>query len=216
MFQRLSYIFILIIFGISLFACLTFAQDQNKLNGIRYIDRGEYRRAIEELEKVILKTPGDAEALFYLGVAYRKLGSGQLKNALSGISQALRIRPNDPNWQYALAQTYDDMDKFGVTLTDTNKTTYELAVEAYTKAIALKDRFKEAHLSLGELYLRKGKYELAAEKFKDVIKIDPENESSYSYLADCLCKLERYDEAITNLNKWCNINDSVDFCQYST
>lgn len=206
MFQRLICPLLLIFFCILLCSSSVLSQDQNKLSGIRYINEGKYRPAIEEFEKVILKNPRDAEALFYLGVAYRNLGSGQLKNALSGISQALKIRPNDPNWQYALAQTYDDMDKFGVTLTDTNKTTYELGVEAYKKAIALQDGFKEAHLSLGELYLRRGKYELAAEKFKDVIKIDPQNESSYSYLADCLCKLDRYDEAISNLNKWCNIN----------
>lgn len=206
MFQRLSNIFLLISFCIFLFFSFVLSQDQNKKNGINYINEGKYRQAVKELEKVILENPSDAESLFYLGIAYRNLGSGQLRNALSGISQALKIKPNDPNWQYALAQTYDDMDKFGISLTDTNKTTYELAVEAYTKAIAFKDRFKEAHLSLGELFLRKGKYELASEKFKDVIKIDPQNESSYSYLVDCLCKLDRYDEAITNLNKWSAIN----------
>lgn len=176
------------------------AQDKHKQKGIEFLQNKKYQKAVDELKKAISKNPDDAEAYYYIGVAYRKLGKKQLRNAATGMKHALRIKSDNPEWHYELAQTYDDMDKYEVSLPSSKRSSYDLAIEAYKKTIQLKSDFLEAHLSLGLLYHRKGKYELAAEKFCEVIRLNLNNVTAYLCLADCYFKHDRFDEAIENLN----------------
>jgi len=124
-------------------------------------------------------------------MAYRKMEKRLLRNALSGIKMAVFLDPSNPEWHYELAQVYDDFDVYGVSLPNVKQSTYDLAVEAYQKTIQLKPDFLRPHLSLGLLHHRKGNYELAADNFRDVIKLDSNNMIAYNYLADCNSKVKR-------------------------
>jgi len=173
----------------------------HKERGIEYLQEEQYDNAIQALRQAVLADANDAEALFYLGVAYRKLGSGQLRNALSGIRHALEINSSDPAWHYELALVYDDMDQYRIELENSARTTYELAVEKYENTIERDRNFIKAHLSLGMLYQRKGKCELASKKYDDVTKLDIRNVVAYLNWADCLCMLGQHEDAIEKLNQ---------------
>ena len=76
---------------------------------------------------------------------------------------------------------------------------YELAIQEFSKALAINPDSAEVHRSLARVYYVQKKYLKAAEHYKKLTNLDPYDIDSYLYTASALEKARKYDEAITEL-----------------
>lgn len=181
---------------------------------------GKPQESIERLkqevmakEQEVMHNEANAEALFDLGITHRKLAKQQLQienreeaifsyiNAISAIDHAVRLKLNKCVWSYELARSYDEADSCQLDFEIPGGTKFELAVKNYKKAISLKTNYRQAYLSLGLLYYRKGKYPQAIDNFYEVLKIDPSNETAYTNIFECIKKQKNKADAVENLDR---------------
>jgi Flp pilus assembly protein TadD len=74
--------------------------------GIRMVGEGDYRAAIQPLIRAVAAAPGNAEAHFYLGMAY--LGAGVRAGAIAHLVEAVRAEPHDARFHDGLGRAYRD------------------------------------------------------------------------------------------------------------
>ncbi len=65
-------------------------------NGIRFYERGHYRKAIQQLELAVAKDPSNWEAHYYLGECYRELRDWD--RCLVHYQRVHDMRRDDPVW----------------------------------------------------------------------------------------------------------------------
>jgi TolA-binding protein len=65
-------------------------------NGIRFYERGHYRKAIQQFELALAKDPSNWEAHFYLGECYRELRDWD--RCLSHYHRVRDLRPGERVW----------------------------------------------------------------------------------------------------------------------
>jgi tetratricopeptide (TPR) repeat protein len=83
---------------------------------------------------------------------------------------------------------------------------YERSVEAFAKAIQIKQDFSEAYYNLGVSYIGLGKYSEAREALEKAIQIKPDSADAYENLGAVFGKLGMHDDAIRTLKKAIAIN----------
>ncbi|MFH0896236.1 MAG: tetratricopeptide repeat protein, partial [Bacteroidota bacterium] len=77
------------------------------------------------------------------------------------------------------------------------------ALEDLEKAIKKDPKFVEAHMLMGDIYADTKEYEKGAASYSNAIKADPEYyRGNYFNLALCQMKSGKYDEAISNFQKY--------------
>ena len=76
---------------------------------------------------------------------------------------------------------------------------FEMAAEEFKQAIALNPKYAEAHRNLARLHYVRKQYLEAADAYRTVISLNPEDLDSYVQLALIYTHLERYPEAIRQL-----------------
>jgi len=76
---------------------------------------------------------------------------------------------------------------------------YQQAIAEFEKAIAAKPDFVEAHRNLARVYYVKKDFQRAAEQYKKVTALNPSDVDSYVNLSLAYIKLQRYDDAIREL-----------------
>jgi protein O-mannosyl-transferase len=143
-------------------------------------------------------------------MAYRILGNNYAKNgdipaAIESLSEAVKIRPNDPiahvdlgvaleeqkrydeaGYHFATAIAIDPNDdnahyNLGVLLAYNKR--YEEAIESYRRAVRINPGKKGAHANIGAALFHLGKFDEAIHSFQDELQIDPGNDATKSYLA---------------------------------
>ncbi len=134
-------------------------------NGIRFYERGHYRKAIQQFELAIAKDPTNWEAHFYLGECYRELRDWD--RCLTHYQRVQEMRPNDPVWvaktQFSIGLVYERRENFAQA-----REHYELALAAvpdYGPAVQGKARIAvkkyrdddDDHHGRGKRYNYKGK-----------------------------------------------------------
>jgi type IV pilus assembly protein PilF len=72
---------------------------------------------------------------------------------------------------------------------------------AFQKAIQYDPRHRDAHYSLGHLYVLQGKMKSAEEEFRETLKIDPEYAEAHHYLGEVLASQDRWPEAIESYRR---------------
>ena len=72
---------------------------------------------------------------------------------------------------------------------------FEKAVRAFQEAIRIDDRFAQAHRNLGRVYTVQNRCDLAAEQYRKLVELEPENLENYLPLASALERLGRFGEA---------------------
>lgn len=82
--------------------------------------------------------------------------------------QTIQHATNRPDGYYRLARYYQGQNRF------------DLAVEAYQKALAIDPKFFEAHNGLGTIYASQGKYEQALAEFNAVAVMAPQAAHIYN------------------------------------
>jgi TolA-binding protein len=155
---------------------------------------GRYKELIDYLKMRIKRSPNNAMAHFYLGLAFGRLSRSN--EAIEAYKGAIRVEPDDPDFYYNLGVSYirlgnhneaikafkrtvrikpDDAQAFlnlGFSYGELNR--YKEAIKAYKEAIRIKPDFPEAHYNLGEAYLKAKKRKKAIEQCEILKNLDSE------------------------------------------
>lgn len=78
---------------------------------------------------------------------------------------------------------------------------YDLALEAYQKALNINPDYINALYNMGGVYLKMKEFDKAIEKFKKVVSLNPNDGDAYYQLADAYYFSGKYNEAISNYDK---------------
>lgn len=154
------------------------------LQGLNFIDWGKYDKAVKTLERVVSLKPDFDDAYFFLGTAFDK--NGNFEDAEKAFLQALEINPDNTRAMNYLGYTYADKD---IKLQE--------AEIILNRAVSLEPKNGAYLDSLGWLYYRQAKYELA-EKFIITAANLTRDPLIYEHLGDVCIELERLDDAWTS------------------
>ncbi|MCL2143951.1 MAG: tetratricopeptide repeat protein [Endomicrobia bacterium] len=151
------------------------------LLGLNYIDWQKYDKAIKSFEKVVSLNPDFADAYYFMGNAMDK--NGDFENAEKAFLQTLAISP-----EHTRAMNY-----LGYTYADKNIKLKEAEI-LLDKAVALEPQNGAYLDSLGWLYYRQEKYELA-EKFIVTAANITRDAVIYEHLGDVYVELAKINDA---------------------
>jgi tetratricopeptide (TPR) repeat protein len=148
--------------------------------GLALLDLGQRDEAIRELERVVRSDPKRAEVHLSLGAAY--LDAGRLDEALKALRQGTQIAPARADIRVQLARAYRSKGLL-------TKAEEQLKLAVPEKAATLGaplDQHLESDLYLerGLLRLQQGRLEAAAEAFRKVLEMDPNNGAANRGLAE--------------------------------
>jgi tetratricopeptide (TPR) repeat protein len=124
-------------------------------------NRGNYLKAIEQLDRVLALDPVHVRALLLKGRAFAERGT--CSEALVYLKKVLDLEPGNADAWFYRGVTEQDMGR------------YTEADEAYSKAVSLKPDFSKAWSAKAATLLKIGKYDLAIEAYERALGIDPEN-----------------------------------------
>lgn len=152
--------------------------------------------ALEALRKAVEFAPDDAEARYELGSQY--LRAGQAPQAVEHLQVALDLQPDDRNVLYALARALRAAGRM-----DEAKPLMErLEQSARAQALHDPDVLKAGELNNEGVALEKdGRYSAALEKYRAALAISPQEIEFRKNLALVLCRLERWNEAVSELRE---------------
>jgi tetratricopeptide (TPR) repeat protein len=194
-----------------------------------YYDQKNWAKAIEMLQADIQKNPKSDEGYYYLGRVYSELDSVDkmieaFNNSLS-ISNKFAIQIEE----YRGYQWGNNFNR-GVNLyqrgnkttdEDSSKMYFDMAIEAYKKAIMLEPDSSDTYRSLAFVYLTTGRNEESIEPLNKLIELE-QAEEGYQYLGelyyalganlmndfkfdknpqDSIKAMEYYDKAIVTLDE---------------
>jgi tetratricopeptide (TPR) repeat protein len=168
------------------------------LTALNYMDWGKYNKAIKYLNKAIEnKTiepiPDFANMYFYLGLAYDK--NKDFENAQKAFLKAIEINPNHSRAMNYLGYAYADR---GIKLKESE--------EFLIRSTALEPENSDYLGSLGWLYYRQGKFDLA-EKLLLTAANGIKDYLIYAHLGDADVALNKFGQA------WIAYSLSYDFKQ---
>lgn len=181
-----------------------------EVKGRALIQAGSFDEAIKHFRQVKQKNPSDARLYFYAGVAFTKLED--FSSAATELTEAVRLQPNRPEYRIyqanALARLKHKNEAIGI-LSDLNRKSLfqalpaddlHLLAEVYYRlemndeALQTLDALSKRQgmdsgldLNLGQIYVSKRQYDLAAKYFRDSIQKKPQsNAQAYFELGKIL------------------------------
>lgn len=142
--------------------------------GILYVQLGDYAKAEADFDKAGELDPGQSVS----EIARSKLAeqNGNLKEGLETIERELRKKPNDAFLLYMRAEI---MVQQGV---KPGSPQFRLALQSAREAVRRQPQMLLARNLLGMLYMSNGEFKAAADESRQVLKIDPDNESALYHL----------------------------------
>ncbi|MBA7631579.1 Photosystem I assembly protein Ycf3 [subsurface metagenome] len=159
------------------------------LKGLMFIWVGEYEKSLDCFQKVIDANKFSAEAWFYAGYLYGKLGRHQ--EEIEAYKQTIRIRPVSLREHLILDRAYLHL---GITCYELGR--YQDAIEAYKRVIRINPDFADAHYNLGMTYSKLGHDSEAIESYKRAISVNPAYAEAYYNLGTTYGNLGRYQQEI--------------------
>jgi tetratricopeptide (TPR) repeat protein len=173
----------------------------------------DWKKAIAEYAKAIRRAP-KKEAYNMRGWAY--LAKGDTARAEQDFNEALRIDPFYENAKDGLRHVRAPHAAYLLYVEGgdaiENKD-YDLAIEKYSRAIALFPDYATVYNNRGVMYLRKKLYDEAEADFKKAVEIDPEHVLGYSNLGTVYKDRGEYDTAEQYLNRALEINPTYTYAK---
>ena len=155
--------------------------------GIAYEAKGEYDRAIQDLDRAIQLKANYAEAYNNRGIAYE--AKGEYDRAVQNYDQAIRLNPDDAEVQYNLATLYGKRGRL------------DQAIQHLTEAVRLRPDWAEAYCSRGFAFLRKREYSRAIQDYDQAIRLQPNSVEAYANRANAYAYEREYDRAIEDYDR---------------
>jgi len=84
-----------------------------------------------------------------------------------------------------------------------------LAIEEYSNAIRIDDRYTKAYLYRGIAYSKKGEDDNAFEDFNKVIELNSKYVEAYFYRGNLLCKKGKFTEAINTYSRLIDLDPNI-------
>ena len=163
--------------------------NQALVNGIDKYTKQDYKGAAQEFRRAFNLSPYSdysVQAAKYLSMSYQKLG--QTDKAIEIYEQAVKLHPDNDELQSDLGNLY-----FGEGRTGDAIAAYETAVRIFDDA---NNRF-----SLGQGYLKAGRFGDAENQFNKVIRINPQSADGYFGLGQTYSAEKKYPEAIKEFER---------------
>lgn len=143
--------------------------------GIVNFDLGYFNRAKKELAHAMDRNPKDVLAYEYMGRMLLSFDN-DAADAVNYFQQETTLAPDYPDGYYYLGAAYDTLGK------------KDAAVSNYNETIQLDPlgigRGLDAHISLGDLYMKYRQFDEARKAFKDAEAIDPNSPVIKQRLSD--------------------------------
>ena len=147
--------------------------------GIAYYQKGEYNRAIDDLNKALELKSDFALVYGYRGLAYA--GIGELDLAIRDFSRTIQSKPKS-------AYTYANRG-----IAYQKKGEIDLAIKDFSKAIELFPYYAEAHNRRGLIYRNTGDFDKAIADFSQAILGNSIN--AYYHRAIVWLRLQKWENA---------------------
>jgi tetratricopeptide (TPR) repeat protein len=164
--------------------------------------REEAYKKIAEYTMAIEENPDNKEAYNYRGWAYLKAGDSAL--AANDFNEALRIDPSYRSAKYGLRHVRVPHAAYLLFVEGSDAMVagnLDLAIEKYTRAIALVPDYSSAYNARGLMYLSRSMYDRAEAEFKKVVEIDPEFADGYLNRGRIYLYKRMYDKAEADFKK---------------
>jgi tetratricopeptide (TPR) repeat protein len=126
---------------------------------IAYFERGDYEKALEDLDKFLELNPDHASAWDNRGVTLERLG--RYEEALGSYDKAIELNPTHANAWYNRGVTLESLGR------------HEEALSSYDKAIELNPTDASAWNNRGVTLERLGRYEEALSSYDKAIELNP-------------------------------------------
>jgi len=126
--------------------------------GLAYLDRGQFRRAVTFFNRAIESEPESADAYFGRGLVYHELE--QYQEAIADFDRAIEIDPEHPHAHFQRGFVYHQLEQ------------YEQAVADFTRAIEIRpDGW--AYMLRAAAYNYLGQAELAQADYDRAVELTP-------------------------------------------
>ncbi len=171
-----------------------------------YIDKREYKKAIDCLIRSLEIEPYYAEAISRLGYVHYKLEYKKMsrEEVFNLCKKALGLAPKSP-----IALNY-----MGIIYSE--KKEYDKAIEFHEKALEIDPKYIRAWNNMGLTYNDKNEYDRAINCYKKAIEIDPNNADAWDNMGSVYRHKNEDDRAIecykkaieidpNNANAWYNM-----------
>lgn len=195
------------------------------IKGNQYLPGRNWKKALEEFQKVLAIDPKNIAALINVGKIYYQ--QRRLEDAEREFKKALKINPKDANAGTALGMLYIEtgkadslIKKLEATASEDrknpkgkeavkklkqyysirasgfiNEKNFEKALAEYKKIIEFEPNDFNAHFNSGAIYSKKGEIEQARKEYEEAVRINPESISGHMTLAKTYDRLRLYSKA---------------------
>jgi TonB family protein len=160
---------------------------EDTTRGINLYRQGDTEKAIQVLSKVVASYEEDADAWYYLGLAYK--ARGLEGSARAPFEHVVALRPD----------FRDGLTNLAGLLILANQP--ERAAELARRAIEAGDQSDEAHYVLGEASLRLDKPDAALEEADKALKLKPDSLKVLILKGLAHQSLKQYEEAAESFNR---------------
>lgn len=154
--------------------------------GVAELQRGEFGRAIERLDRAIAIAPGVPTYHFHRALALQDLGRPEA--AVEAYQRAIALRPGD-------ADAHSNLGSLQRTLGR-----HAQALASFDQAIALRPDHAGAHHNRANLLAQLGRHAEAIDALDQAIRFAPQRAESHCSRALSLCELGRHGEALASLD----------------
>ena len=157
------------------------------ISGDRYYQEGDIQGAVSEFTTALALDSSNVNVHNSLGVCYGALG--KLASALKEFETSLVLDPDEFMAAYNIGMTHQLLDN------------PESALKFFLQAYDMKPDVYEINLNTGHLFLKNGSAEKAISFLEKAVQLEPDSGLAFRYLADCLKKLDRINEAMEAYKK---------------
>ncbi len=156
---------------------------------------GNYKSAIEKIERILKEDPNIPDAHFSLGNVYWKMG--EYDKAIASFKKALEINPKFDFAMINLANIYRILKRF------------DDALEMIDEFLALNPRDAQGYFIRGDIYLEKKEFEKAMEDFKKSLSFSTTIADAYNGIGVIYYVKNELDKAEENIKKAIELNPKV-------
>ncbi len=156
---------------------------------------GNYKTAIEKIEKIIKEDPNIPDAHFSLGNVYWKMGD--YEKAISAFKKALEINPKFDFAMINLANIYRILKRF------------DDALEMIEEFLSLNPKDAQGYFIRGDIYLEKKEFDKALDDFKKSLSFSTKIADAYNGIGVIHYVRDELDEAEENIKKAIELNPKV-------
>ncbi|MGK7922173.1 MAG: tetratricopeptide repeat protein [Trichodesmium sp.] len=143
-------------------------------SAVKNYQKGNLKLAAKICQNILETDRKNLRPLHLLGVISGL--EGQPKEAISDLTQAVKLNPNNPEINSNL----------GLALKDNQQ--YEAAIKYYQKALELKPNYAEPYNGLGKIFLELGRLVESQQYYQQAIKLDKNHANAHFGLALILLK----------------------------